>query len=68
MKCLEAYAAKAERGDRWAMLFFSDRIVGKPIERVLTAEAKEADLERFFTQLVDADDDSGDSSSDATSE
>jgi len=31
-KCCEAYAVKAERGDRYAFAFFADYLMGKPVE------------------------------------
>lgn len=32
---LEKYAEKAEDGDRYAMRFFADYLIGKPLERVI---------------------------------
>lgn len=61
-KVLEVFACRAEAGDRYAVRLFLDYQLGRPVERVLTAEAKEADLERFFSQLVDAGDGNADSS------
>jgi len=61
-RVLEVFAVQAEAGDRYAIRLFLDYQLGRPVERVLTAEATEADLERFFSELVSAGEGSADSS------
>ena len=33
VKCLRVYAARAQSGDRYALRFFADYLLGKPLER-----------------------------------
>lgn len=33
LKCLRVYAARAQSGDRYALRFFADYLLGKPLER-----------------------------------
>jgi len=33
LECLQVYAARAEAGDRYALRFFADYLLGRPVER-----------------------------------
>ena len=65
LQVLEVFAVKALAGDRWALRFFADYMLGKPIERVVTKTERDANLDRYFSTLADAVRDADHGSSDA---